>query len=101
MEEQTTNEQTQTLEVTNEVMVPGVSRSSIFRPLWWILQSIIVGIWKMLLSVVLIWQFVHILFTGKTHTWSNEFLGKFINHVVVWTKYTFWIQDDRPEIIEY
>jgi len=99
MEEQTTNEQK--IEVTKTAVIPGIDRLAILRPLWWILQSIIVGFWKMLLSVVMMWQLVHILFTGKTHDWSNDFLRKFIKHVVAWTEYTFWIRDDRPEIIEY
>jgi len=94
------NEQTSIVE-TNTSITPKIGRSSIFRPLWWILQSIVIGIWKMVLSFVLMWQFLHIFVTGEKHAWSSEFTRKFIHHVVAWTEYTFWIRDERPEIIEY
>lgn len=78
-----------------------LSRLSVFRPLWWILQSCIIGIWKMLLCFVSIWQALHILFTGTKHPWSVEFAHKFANHLRVWIEYTLWVSDKRPNIIEY
>ena len=76
-------------------------RLSIFRPLWWILQSFIISIWRMLLMLVLIWQFFNILIKNERHPWSREFARKFANHVRVWIEYTTWVRDERPEIIEY
>ena len=80
---------------------PLFGRLSIFRPLWWILQSIIISIWRALLIFVLIWQFFNILITGERHAWSREFARKFANHVRVWIEYTTWARDERPKIIEY
>jgi len=92
MEENTTTEMSST---------SPMGRLAIFRPLWWILQGIIIGIWKFLLGFVLLWQLLHVLFTGEPHAWSKEFTRKFINQVVVWTEYTFWVRNERPEIVEY
>jgi len=84
-----------------EMLPPAFGRTSIFRPLWWILQGIIVGIWRALITFVGIWQIFHILFTGRRHTWSVEFSRKFVNHLKLWIEYTTWVIDKRPEIIEY
>jgi len=86
---------------TTEMAPSKFGRASIFRPLWWVLQNIILGIWKFLLVFVNLWQFFHILFTGRRHAWSQEFARKFANHFRVWIEYTFWVRDERPEIIEY
>ena len=80
---------------------PKLGRLSIFRPLWWILQSIVIEVWKILLTLVLVWQLLHILFTGKKHEWSSEFTRKFIRHFRLWLAYTFWVKDTQPKIIEY
>jgi len=74
---------------------------SIFRPLWWILQGIVIGIWKFILTFVLIWQFFHILFTGKRHPWSREFTRKYMLHYQAWFNFTFWVTDDQPDIVQY
>jgi hypothetical protein len=50
---------------------------------------------------VLIWQFFYIIVTGETHVWSREFTRKFVNHLRSWIEYTFWVRNERPEIIEY
>lgn len=86
---------------SSETTILTFGRLSIFRPLWWILQSIIISIWKTLLILVLIWQSLNILIKEERHAWSREFAGKFVNHVRVWTEYTTWVRDERPKIIEY
>jgi hypothetical protein len=99
MNEQTTH--TTTVEAERVSNDKRLSRLSILRPLWWILQGFIIGVWKVLLTFVLVWQALHIFFKGELHTWSTKFTKKFINHVLVWTQYTFWITDEEPDIIEY
>jgi len=91
--EQTTSE--------SEAKAPTFSRSSAFRPLWWILQGFIISVWKTLVTLVMIWQFFHILIRNERHDWSREFARKFVNHVRVWIEYITWVRDERPKIIEY
>ncbi|MFT5180010.1 MAG: hypothetical protein ACI9GH_000493 [Candidatus Paceibacteria bacterium] len=90
------NEQTTSVEVVQKF-----GRVSFFRPFWWILQSIIINVWQFLLLFVLIWQLLHILVIGEKHEWSRDFTRKYVNHLKLWTEYTFWVTDEQPEIIEY
>lgn len=84
-----------------EVPEPSINRLSIFRLLWWIPQYFIIGVWQFLLAFVLIFQFLHILVTGRCHEWSREFTRKFAYHVYAWVRYIFWATDEQPRIIEY
>ena len=80
---------------------PHLDQMSALRPLWWILQSIVITIWEFLLAFVLLFQFFHILIKEERHAWSTTFTEKYVNHLKVWIEYTFWVRDDRPRIVEY
>jgi archaellum component FlaC len=77
-----------------------VSRLFIFRLLWLIIQVPIVYIWSIWATIVLIVQWLHMLFLGTRNEDLWKRLFRYGTHVTKRYAYIFWIVDEQPKIIE-